>query len=349
MHIIGITSPTVGAGPGREQYSDVEVVVVILVTAERGHPARAQAAGWETRDMVHRIPLRFQLVALQLGIVLAVLTAVGAVTIRMQEAQLRDAYKGRLIGVAESVARLPSVIDAFGTSSPVQTIQPIAEVIRQASNVTYVVVTDRNGVRQSHPNPEEIGKPVSTDPSVPLSGDIYVGTQTGTLGESWRVKVPIFDRAGTVIGTASVGVLESTLAADLYEDLPQLFGWLLGAALLGSLGAMYISKLVWRRIYKLEPEDIAALLETRDAMLHGLGEGLVAVDADGRVALVNDEARRLLALAGDITGTPAAASLEPAVLRLLSAGSATEELVLSGERILLGKVNAATVDGREVG
>ncbi|MFE4228429.1 ATP-binding protein [Arthrobacter sp. NPDC056886] len=299
--------------------------------------------------MFHRIPLRFQLVALQLGIVLAVLTAVGAVTIRMQEQQLRDAYKGRLIGVAESVAQLPSVINAFGTPSPAQTIQPIAEVIRQASNVTYVVVTDRHGVRQSHPNPAEIGRPVSTDPSVPLSGEIYVGTQTGTLGESWRVKVPIFNAAGTVIGSASVGVLESTLAADLHEDMPQLFGWLLGAALLSSLGAMYVSKLVWRRIYKLEPEDIAALLETRDAMLHGLGEGLVAVDADGRIALVNDEARRLLGLAGDITGTPAAASLEPAVLRLLSAGSATEELVLSGERILLGKVNAATVDGREVG
>ena len=249
-------------------------------------------------------PLRFQLVALQLGIVLAVLTAVGAVTIRMQEQQLRDAYKGRLIGVAESVARLPSVINAFGTPSPAQTIQPIAEVIRQASNVTYVVVTDRHGVRQSHPNPAEIGRPVSTDPSVPLSGEIYVGTQTGTLGESWRVKVPIFDAAGTVIGSASVGVLESTLAADLYEDMPQLFGWLLGAALLSSLGAMYVSKLVWRRIYKLEPEDIAALLETRDAMLHGLGEGLVAVDADGRVALVNDEARRLLALAGTSPGRP---------------------------------------------
>lgn len=299
--------------------------------------------------MVHRIPLRFQLVALQLGIVLAVLTVVGAVTIRMQEQQLRDAYKGRLIGVAESVARLPSVINAFGTPSPAQTIQPIAEVIRQASNVTYVVVTDRNGVRQSHPHPAEIGRPVSTDPSVPLSGEIYVGTQTGTLGESWRVKVPIFDASGTVIGSASVGVLESTLAADLDEDMPQLFGWLLGAALLSSLGAMYVSKLVWRRIYKLEPEDIATLLETRDAMLHGLGEGLVAVDTDGKVALVNDEARRLLGLAGDITGTPAEASLEPAVHRLLSAGSATEELVLSGERILLGKVNAATVDGREVG
>lgn len=323
--------------------------MVILVTGSRRLRAPGGAAGWQTCEVFHSVPLRFQLVALQLAIVLAVLTAVGAVTIRMQEAQLRDAYKSRLIGVAESVARLPSVVDAFGTPSPAETIQPIAEVIRQASNVTYVVVTDRFGVRQSHPNPDEIGRHVSTDPSVPLSGDIYVGTQTGTLGESWRVKVPIFDRAGAVIGSASVGVLESTLAADLYEDLPQLFGWLLGAALLGSLGAMYISKLVWRRIYKLEPEDIAALLETRDAMLHGLGEGLVAVDAEGTVALVNDEARRLLGVGEEILGSAATASLEPGIHRLLAAGAGTEELVLSGERILLGKVNAATVDGREVG
>ncbi|MCU1548555.1 MAG: histidine kinase [Arthrobacter sp.] len=299
--------------------------------------------------MVHNFPLRFQLVALQLGIVLAVLAAVGAVTIRMQEQQLRDAYKGRLIGVAESVARLPSVVDAFGTAIPAHTIQPIAEVIRQASNVTYVVVTDRNGVRQSHPNPAEIGKPVSTDPSVPLSGDIFVGTQTGTLGESWRAKVPIFDGTGAVIGSASVGVLESMLADDLQEELPQLLAWLLGAALLSSLGAMYVSKLVWRRIYKLEPEEIAALLETRDAMLHGLGEGLVAVDTEGKVALVNDEARRLLGVGDEIAGFPATDCLEPGIHRLLAAGSATEELVLSGERILLGKVNAATVDGREVG
>ncbi|MFX8075117.1 sensor histidine kinase, partial [Acinetobacter baumannii] len=72
-------------------------------------------------------------------------------------------------------------------------IQPIAEVLRESSQLAYVVVTDAAGIRLSHPNPERIGEKVSTDPSVPLSGEVYVGTQTGTLGESWRVKVPIFD------------------------------------------------------------------------------------------------------------------------------------------------------------
>src|SRR6478752_9385457 len=112
MHIIGITSLTLGAPAERQQHLAVEVVVVILVTALAVFLAGGLRPQWETCDMFHRIPLRFQLVALQLGIVLAVLTVVGAVTIRMQEQQLRDAYKSRMIGVADSVARLPSVVDA---------------------------------------------------------------------------------------------------------------------------------------------------------------------------------------------------------------------------------------------
>jgi two-component system CitB family sensor kinase len=103
------------------------------------------------------------------------------------------------------VAKLPSIVEAFDDPDPSATIQPIADLIAQSTGVTYVVVTDERGIRYSHPNPDMIGQPVSTDPSVPLSGQIYVGTQTGTLGESWRVKVPIYSPAGAIIGTASVG------------------------------------------------------------------------------------------------------------------------------------------------
>ena len=188
----------------------------------------------KTCDMFpQKIPLRFQLVAsCSWASCWLSFTAVGAVTIREDAGTTtRDAYKGRLIGVAESVAQLPSVINAFGTTSDQPaTIQPIAEVIRQASNVTYVVVTNRHGVRQSHPNPAEIGRPVSTDPSVPLSGEIYVGTQTGTLGESWRVKVPIFDDDGEVMGQVSVGILESELRADFIGGLTGMLAALVVAA-----------------------------------------------------------------------------------------------------------------------
>ena len=275
--------------------------------------------------------LRQRLLLLQVAIVVLTIGVVGGVALRMQEAQIRDSYEERMIGVAQSVATLPAIVAAYDEPDPSAVIQPIAEVIREASGVTYVVVTDAQGIRYSHPNPDRIGEMVSTDPSAPLSGRVYVGTQTGTLGESWRVKVPIFAE-GEVIGSVSVGTLESTLREDLLDDLPQLLVWVLGAGLAGTLGAVYVQRLVWRRVYRMEPEEIASLREVRDAMLHGLGEGMVAVDEHGRVALANDQARQMLDLPDDCVGRPAGEVLDEALRGLLTArGEGGDKLVLVGE------------------
>jgi two-component system, CitB family, sensor kinase len=300
--------------------------------------------------VIRKVSLRTQLLGLQLLIVMATVCLVGVVATLMQATQIRESYQQQMVGVAQSVATLPSVVQAFDSENPSATIQPIAELIRRASGVTYVVVTDREGTRLSHPNPDRIGERVSTDPSVPLSGRMYVGTQTGTLGESWRVKLPIRDEYGVVIGAASVGILESELRADLFDDLPGLALWLVGAVLLGTLGAVWVSRLVWRRIYRLEPEEIASLLETREAMLHGIGEGLVAVDDQERIALVNDPAARLLGLGPDAIGRQAEDVLESSLLGLLRAdGETSERMLLAGEKILLGQRSDAQVDGQTVG
>ena len=293
--------------------------------------------------------LRLQLLLLQVGIVMMAVIGVGVAATTMQAAQIRDSWQQQMVGVAQSVAQLPSVVEAFDDPDPAETIQPIAELIRESSGVTYVVVTDDQGIRYSHPNPQLIGKRVSTDPSAPLSGKTYVGTQRGTLGESWRVKVPVRDREGAVIGTASVGILESELRRDLLERVPRLLLWLLGAGLLGTIAAAWVSRLVWRRMYRLEPEEIATLLEAREAMLHGIGEGVVAVDERGRVALVNDEAVRLLGVGPEATGKPAREVLDPDVAVLLDPETESSRLVLAGERILFGQRSEAVVDGVHVG
>ncbi|MBE7701663.1 sensor histidine kinase [Oerskovia sp. Sa1BUA8] len=300
------------------------------------------------------MPLRVQLLLLQVVIVLAVVSAAGVVAGTLQERQLRDAYLDRMTGVAQSVARLPAIRDALAGPDPSATIQPIAEVIRAASDVTYVVVTDDDGIRMSHPNADRIGERVSTDPSVPLAGGTYIGTQTGTLGESWRVKVPIYDGSGrTVIGSASVGILEAHLHADFREDLDGLLLALGTAAAGGVVCAWWVTRLVRRRIFKLEPEEISSLLETRDAMLHGISEGVVALDRTGRVALVNDEARRLLGLGpGEApVGSLATDVLDGQLLELADrpGDHSSGELLLAGERVLLARANPATVDGRAVG
>lgn len=71
-------------------------------------------------------------------------------------------------------------------------------------------------------------------------------------------------------------------------------------------------------------------------MLHAVHEGVLITDGDGRLALANDEARRLLGLSPDAEGLLVRVlGLAPDMARLLASGrSATDEVRLAGDRLL---------------
>ena len=199
----------------------------------------------------------------------------------------------------------------------------------------------------SHPDPARIGEVVSTDPSVPLSGDVWVGTQEGTLGVSWRVKVPIFaDGTETVVGTVSVGILESQLSADFMSQVPSLLAAMGASAVIGVFGAAWVTAIVRRRIFRLEPAEIATLVEQRETMLHRIGEGIITVDAGGVITVVNDAACRLLDRDEDeLLGRRADAVLEPPLLEILNRIETEGSLVLAGERVLIARSTGTLADG----
>ncbi|MGO4384650.1 ATP-binding protein [Specibacter sp. RAF43] len=301
--------------------------------------------------MRRRLTLRAQLLLLQVAIVLITVVGTGAVASFMQEHQLRENYRDRMIGVAQSISTNPVIVDAFGDTDPSHTIQPITELLSKSSGIAYAVVMNKDGIRYSHPDPAMIGKHVSTDPGVVLSGNTYVGTQKGTLGESWRVKVPIFDDDHAVIGAVSVGVLESDLRSEYLSNATWLFVTIGIAAIFGVIGAAWVTVVIRKRIFGLEPEQIAGLLEEREAILHGVREGVVAVDDGGRIALINDAALRLLSLEDEpnLVGTLAKDSLDDVLVGLLDTGDAEQSLVLSGERVLLVRRDIAKISGRTIG
>ena len=294
--------------------------------------------------------LRMQLLVLQALIVFLVTLATGIVAGAFQEQALREAYKDRMQAVAQSIAALPVVQSAFDDPDPAAAIQPIAEVIREASDLAYVVVANADGIRYSHPNPARIGERVSTDPSIPLSGAVYVGTQTGTLGTSWRVKVPIRDDDGEVIGTASVGILESELSEEFSANLVWLISAMLAAAVLGVFGSAWVTSIIRRRIYRLEPHQIAALVKNQETTLHGLSEGVITVDGAGRITLVNDAAARFLDRdAADLDGAPASDVLGDELTRVLREGEAAGRPVIVGSHVLVARSTGSEADGGDIG
>ncbi|MEJ1088540.1 PAS domain-containing protein [Microbacterium sp. Mu-80] len=308
--------------------------------------SKTKRASLKTQD--GGMPLRVQLILLQ-ALIVAVVTLTAGVTAGVIQAHtVRDAYEDRMLAVAQSIASMPVIRAAFDDPDPAESIQPLAETIRKASDLTYVVIANHDGIRYSHPNPGRIGERVSTDPSIPLSGEIYMGTQTGTLGPSWRVKVPIFD--GTeVIGTVSVGILESQGDSEFVGNLFWIIGAMLVAVVLGVFGSAWVTAVIRRRIHSLEPHEITALVRNQETTMHGLSEGVITVDAQGTITLVNDAAARLLgATTTDLAGASAADVLDDELLAVLRDGEDAGRPVIVGDKVLVARSTGAGVDADAV-
>ncbi|HEY3542286.1 MAG TPA: sensor histidine kinase [Gaiellaceae bacterium] len=296
-------------------------------------------------------PLSTQILLLQVAIIVLTVTAGFAVSLRQARAKIDQQEGDQSLAIARSVASMPTVREAFALPHPERVIDPIAERIRLRTHAAFIVVANRSGIRYSHPDKSKIGEKISTDPSVALSGKEYVGVQTGTLGRSVRAKTPVYGPTGAVIGLVSVGVLESAVKARLLADLPViLIPPLLGLAL-GILGSLLLARRIKRQTFGLEPNEIAGLLEQREAVLHGIREGTIATDRAGHVTLVNDEARRLLALDGDVIGRNLVDIVPSGHVREVMAGNVDEpdQVVLVEDHVLVVNRMPVSVRGKTIG
>ncbi len=297
-----------------------------------------------------RLPLAYQILVFQVAIILlsALIGAAAAVWQASQE--LDHQFEQRSLAIAESVATNASIQEALLAGDPDGVIQRAAETIRRSTGAGYVVVTDAQGIRYSHPNSRLIGKPVDENPASVLAGQPWTGVQRGTLGISARGKAPIFYR-GQVIGMVSVGFLEPPLAQRMLSELPGFATTLLPSLAIGVIASLLLASRLKRQTFGLEPYEIAGLLEEREASLQGIHEGAIATDRDGTITLANEQARRLLSLPQDCVGRKVAQVLpQGRLLKFLSGGLKDEdEVLLAGERMLVASRRVILVRGREIG
>ncbi|MER5757188.1 sensor histidine kinase [Streptomyces sp. NPDC002088] len=265
--------------------------------------------------------------------------------------QLDDQAMRRALAIAQTTAAQPQIAKDLESTSPSVDgpVQREAERIRKASGAEYVVVMNKERVRWSHRDPAQVGGIVSTDPSEALAGKDVMEIDSGTLGRSARGKVPLRNGDGEIIGAVSVGIEYDSVRARLIHAIPGLFAYAGGALAVGALAAWLLSRRVQRQTRDLAFSDISGLLAEREAMLHGIREGVVALDRTGRIRLLNDEAQRLLDIGEEIVGrSPDEAFGEGRTADVLAGRvTGTDLLTVRGQRVLVAN-RMPTDDGGAV-
>ena len=303
--------------------------------------------------------LSSQIFAAQLAILLASMLIGFLLFARAERSRLDHEYEQRSVAIAQSVANVPEIQNCIeGLACPVS-VQTLATRIQQATGAAYVVVIDLNRVRHSHPDPSRIGQQVE-EPIVTVDGKTHVRIDPGSpsIGRSANGRVPLYGQDARMIGEVSVGIRESSVSTALWSELPTYAGWFAIALGVGAVASWLLARRLKRKTFGLELDEIAKLLQEREATLHGIREGVVAFDRPGRVTMVNDEARRLLGIVGTPVGGRLDDLVRPGRLRDVLAGTlgGQDELVLTDDFaltvnrmpvVLAGKPHGAVVTLRD--
>jgi two-component system CitB family sensor kinase len=288
----------------------------------------------------------------QLAVVVVTLLAGFGMFVQATRHELDEQFQRRALAIAQATANVPQVQQEMAAGDPDHQVAALAEQLRASTGAAYIVVVDRAGIRHSHPNPELIGRPIDS-PLVGLSGVSETRiNETGSLGRSANGVTPLRAPDGTIIGEVSAGILETRVSQEVVHQLPTLLLYAGLALLLGIAASLVLARRLKRRTFGLELHELATLLQEREAMLHGIREGVVTTDPAGRISLVNDEAQRLLELMPSAIGRPLDDILPPGRLRDLLAGRAPAEddgTVLTDHRCLTVTRMAVTHGGRPLG
>jgi sensor histidine kinase regulating citrate/malate metabolism len=287
-------------------------------------------------------------------IMLGVLAGVTAVSIAQSGESTRRAESRSARAAAETVAgnplvrsRLPQAVARVDSFLPAA-----AETSRTLSGARSVLLVKLDGTVITSADPSQVGTRFTfADPLVP-QGRSWTGLIDMRSGTVVSAQVPVFaPEQQRIVGVAVVERIYPSVLQRWREAVPDIAAYLGIAGALGVVGSLLLARRVKRQTMGLEPAEITRLVEHRESMLHGLKEGLIGLDPDQRVTLVNDSACRLLGIPYDSAGRRLSdLHLDPQLTKVLTGErSGTDVVVLVEDRVLTMNCKPIMNRGRVIG
>jgi two-component system, CitB family, sensor kinase len=304
-----------------------------------------------------RVPLATQLVVVQLVLIAAVLVAVSAVSVEQTRISFQRDQGQRVLALAEVLAASATVRDTVGTDN--DTLLPAATTQLQATTgIGLVMVVGVDGVVLASSNPLLVDEQIAW-PELAAAPERSSTATTQLGGQSYLVAAaPILSNPETTgepvrqLGIAVVGEENPSRLDALATAAPTLITYLGAAMVLGIVGSLLVARWIKRQTLGLEPAEIAAVVEQREAIFTGIAEGVIALDPSDRVTMVNPLAARLLSLPPDTAGQSLDELKIEGRLRDVLTGTNGDEpdaVVIRSGRVLVLNRSPVVHDGRTIG
>lgn len=247
--------------------------------------------------MKRRLPFQVKLFLSLVVFSSLVLGLLGTVLIHFIDRQLHYDLGQRARVQASQIALMPGLVEKVAVRD-IAGIARLIQPLRNQSDASYIVIGDAQEQHLYHSeSPERLNLPmIGGDNAEVLQGKTIISVRQGGIGVSLRSKAPIFNAQHQVTGIVSVGYLTSYIDDINIHLFYQAGLYGLAMLLLLFIFSWMFSRNVKKQMFWLEPKDIALLVLQQKALLEALYEGVVAVNTEKQLILVNRAARELFNL-----------------------------------------------------
>src|SRR4029077_18516261 len=227
--------------------------------------------------------LAAQFLVFQLLVVAVVLVAVAAVSVAQSTREFRDVRGQRMIAVGENMASKPIGRDRYADPFAGRVLAPEVDRAVALSGAGLAEILDPDGTVRVSSDPSRIGQGGDLEPSPDDAGRAWFGDDDIDGVHSLVGQVPMLSTNGDVLAVASVSEPYPSVWELLSGAGMRLLFYLSLGAALGLVASWLLSRRIKRHTRGLEIAEIASLAEHREALLHSIREGVVAVNNEGDI------------------------------------------------------------------
>lgn len=211
---------------------------------------------------------------------------------------------------AMTISLMPELKESIENGDLEQNFRTIVDQVMDQVNAENIIIEDRKKIIYSHIDPSQVGKQSFDPTSNPAL--LFGGSKNFEVerehGSVFIGKVPIIADSGEythAIGTVSVEYSEKDIYQTIYKRIMSIFIASLIVLIIGIIGGVFFAKSIRKDTLGLEPHEISSLYRERSAILLSVKEGIIAIDQNGFVTLINHSAQLMLNLMdGNRIGQP---------------------------------------------
>ncbi|MFZ7101469.1 MAG: ATP-binding protein [Peptococcaceae bacterium] len=207
---------------------------------------------------------------------------------------IEDEIKSQALNITALTAARIDVRHAYSAPEPAVELKRISEQVMRITNCASVVFMDMDSMRFTHPSEELVGKKFDGGDEGPaLKGASYTSKATGATGPSIRAFAPIYDFDERQVGVVSAGFSQPEISQYMAKIYQIFYNVIPISIALVILLSYILANNIKNIMFGMEPQEIATLLKERETMLQSVKEGIIAIDSNNKITVINQAAKNL--------------------------------------------------------